>query len=159
MNERFCLFYTELRKCLRNVTAAARERCAVLYQVQTAVWGTETEWNPSLLPWLFVVIHPPYPSSHKQMVAWLACQVYTDKNVCVWHEYPSVHTCVYDRTWNSTWQKHGRVLCLLDNRPLSSTTKGVLCAFVSITDHVWERRRWVLTAFEKYCNTVKLLCC
>ena len=80
MNKRFWLVYTELRKCLRNVTVAANElekRFVVvpwpmLYEVQalrneesTAVWEIETEWNPSLLPWLFVVgaCHIPLATS------------------------------------------------------------------------------------------------
>lgn len=83
MNKSFCLVYTKLRKCLRNVTVAASELekhfvvapWPMLYKVQalwneesTAVWEIETEWNPSLLPWLFVVVRRPYPSPHKQMV-------------------------------------------------------------------------------------------
>lgn len=113
MNKRFCQVYTKLRKCLRNITVAASElekRFVVaprlmLYKVQTlwneessAVWEIETEWNPSLLPWLFVVVRLPYPSPHKQMVASLFCQVYTDEYVCVSHKYPLVHMCVRDRT-------------------------------------------------------------
>lgn len=90
MNKRFSLVYTKLRKCLRNGTVAASKLekhfvvvpWPMLYKVQmlwneesTAVWEIETEWNPSLLPWLFVVVRLPYPSPHKQMVASLAGQV------------------------------------------------------------------------------------
>lgn len=113
MNKRVCRVYTKLRKCLRNVTVAASwlEKHFVivpwlmLYNVQmqwnevsTAVWKIETEWNPSLLPWMFVVDRLPYSSPCKQMVALLVCQVCTDKNVFVWPKYPLVHTCVRDRT-------------------------------------------------------------
>lgn len=92
------LVYTQLRRCLRNVTVAASELekhfvvvpWPMLYKGQalwneesTAVWEIETEWNPSLLPWLFVVVRQPYPSPHKQMVASLACQVYENVRVSV----------------------------------------------------------------------------
>lgn len=66
-------------------TGEALYCCAMAHVVQSpsAVWEIETEWNPSLLPWLFVVICLPYSSPHKQMVASLACPVYTDENMCV----------------------------------------------------------------------------
>lgn len=119
-----------------------------------AVWEIETEWNPSLLPWLFVVVSLPYPSFHKQMVASLTCQVYTDECVCM-------YVWVLDRTQNRTWQYHGRVLrnprrmsgCL----PLSST-RGCFHVYLP-GDHVTgeESDESWLDVYEKACNTVMLL--
>ena len=184
MNKSFCLVYTKLRKCLRNVTVAASELekhfvvapWPMLYKVQalwneesTAVWEIETEWNPSLLPWLFVVVRRPYPSPHKQMVDSWDCQVYTDECVCV---------CACDTTIH-------RLLCacvtahkivrgnnmgefipihrerLLENPLLSSTVAGVLYIFVSITGLVEgsESEGSWLDICERGCNTVTLPRC
>lgn len=105
MNRKFCLVHTNPSRCLRNVPANWRStlslwtrsvRGPTLQWGVYAVWEIETEWNPSLLPWLFVVISLQYSSPHKQMVASLPCQVYT---VCVCARVTRVsNVCV------CTWQ-------------------------------------------------------
>lgn len=143
-------FRKERRKCLRNATEAASELekhfvvvpWPMLYKVQTlwneestAVWKIETEWNPSPLPWLFVVVRLPYPSPHKQMVTSLACQVYTDENACACmcvcacvHVHVCVIVCVRDCVCASPACRSKRVglsICLLLGnvglKPLSSS--------------------------------------
>lgn len=74
-------------------------RCAIALVVQrpsTVKWGAycclgDRDWVETIIITLAVCGCLPYSPPHKQMVASLACPVYTDKNmwVCVymWHEY------------------------------------------------------------------------